>query len=472
MKLVSFTANDVHGYMNFEIKFNRDVNFIAGLNGSGKTTALNIIASLISPSIEDLSKIVFTYAKLELDDENGNTFSIIAKQNSETLEISTSATPDSPPLSSNLLELRHSIDRSASNRARASEVFKFIANLPSPMYLSLDRRFIKESTPFDSSPLSLTMLLDANKSTKENNLDSSIKEALELISKKSAEIKDKQTQEDRKLRDLIILDSFYVDQSPSSGMAMPGRNTHNELRKKQATIKDTLISLDFKADEFGNMYDGFFDNLIHLAKNVYEVFSFHSKQQNESSKTSATAKKKSLDSAPQQKPQKDKINPLSLENSKILGNWFANSHQMARIDRLIHLIGEYEKKKSQIYAPLVKFTELVNLFLNQTKKSIKITNQGEVRIFINQAEKSLTMLSSGERQILIMLAHLSLNSHLPKSGIFIVDEPELSLHIAWQDMFLEAVQAAGPDLQIVLATHSPAIIGGRNNYYIPLNGGI
>ena len=82
---------------------------------------------------------------------------------------------------------------------------------------------------------------------------------------------------------------------------------------------------------------------------------------------------------------------------------------------------------------------------------------------------SLQALSSGERQMFIMLAHLSLNRSLLKDGVFIVDEPELSLHMAWQDMFVEAVEAANPKLQIILATHAPAIIGGRDALCIPVS---
>ncbi len=68
-----------------------------------------------------------------------------------------------------------------------------------------------------------------------------------------------------------------------------------------------------------------------------------------------------------------------------------------------------------------------------------------------------------------MLAHLSMNRRLLKDGVFIVDEPELSLHMDWQNMFVDAVQTANPKLQIILATHAPAIIGGRNDLCIPVS---
>ena len=68
-----------------------------------------------------------------------------------------------------------------------------------------------------------------------------------------------------------------------------------------------------------------------------------------------------------------------------------------------------------------------------------------------------------------MLAHLSLNKNLKGSGIFIVDEPELSLHIDWQEKFVEAVLDANPDVQLILATHSPAIILDRAEFCISLS---
>ena len=82
---------------------------------------------------------------------------------------------------------------------------------------------------------------------------------------------------------------------------------------------------------------------------------------------------------------------------------------------------------------------------------------------------SIRALSSGERQILIMLAHLSLNTRLLRDGVFIIDEPELSLHMAWQDMFVEAIQTANPRLQLILATHAPAIIGNRRSLCIAVS---
>ena len=67
-------------------------------------------------------------------------------------------------------------------------------------------------------------------------------------------------------------------------------------------------------------------------------------------------------------------------------------------------------------------------------------------------------LSSGEKQLIIMLAHLAFYNSSNRSPIFIIDEPELSLHISWQEIFVDALLKASPDTQFIMATHSPAIL--------------
>lgn len=50
-----------------------------------------------------------------------------------------------------------------------------------------------------------------------------------------------------------------------------------------------------------------------------------------------------------------------------------------------------------------------------------------------------------------------------KRQIFIIDEPELSLHLGWQEIFVKTIIDASPDTQFILATHSPTIVGRIEN---------
>ncbi len=62
-----------------------------------------------------------------------------------------------------------------------------------------------------------------------------------------------------------------------------------------------------------------------------------------------------------------------------------------------------------------------------------------------------------------MIAHLIFYEDRQQPGVFIIDEPELSLHLAWQEIFVESIQKASPKTQFILATHSPAIIATVEN---------
>lgn len=108
------------------------------------------------------------------------------------------------------------------------------------------------------------------------------------------------------------------------------------------------------------------------------------------------------------------------------------------------------------------FEASVNKFLD--KKSLKIGQQGgsrpRARSAVSVAAEGghsygLSALSSGERQILTMLYSASRTKFL--SGIFLIDEPELSLHIDWQRIVLRELHSQSSDRQIIACTHSPEV---------------
>ena len=45
-----------------------------------------------------------------------------------------------------------------------------------------------------------------------------------------------------------------------------------------------------------------------------------------------------------------------------------------------------------------------------------------------------------------------------KPSIIFMDEPETSLHFDWQKKLIQYIREINPNAQIILATHSPAII--------------
>ena len=83
------------------------------------------------------------------------------------------------------------------------------------------------------------------------------------------------------------------------------------------------------------------------------------------------------------------------------------------------------------------------------------SNNGE---FLNEYQ-----LSSGEQNEIVLLYRLVYE--VPDYGLLLIDEPENSLHVAWQKMIVDDLKriASVKKLQIIIATHSPSIVSkGRS----------
>lgn len=80
----------------------------------------------------------------------------------------------------------------------------------------------------------------------------------------------------------------------------------------------------------------------------------------------------------------------------------------------------------------------------------------------------LESLSSGEQHELIL--HYDLLFRVPPNTVVLLDEPELSLHIEWQNRFLSDLMAIIElsSFDAVVATHSPDIVGNRDDLMVEL----
>lgn len=138
-------------------------------------------------------------------------------------------------------------------------------------------------------------------------------------------------------------------------------------------------------------------------------------------------------------------------------------NEILRIKNLVTLSENLEKQKAKIRSPLDTFLDTMNKFVNGSDdgKVIKVDSLGRV-YFVTKYSKepiSIQYLSSGEKQLITFFTHLIFNVKNNSSGIFVVDEPELSLHLSWQKIFVEKTLEINKNIQLIFATHSPEIIG-------------
>ena len=80
----------------------------------------------------------------------------------------------------------------------------------------------------------------------------------------------------------------------------------------------------------------------------------------------------------------------------------------------------------------------------------------------------LGKLSSGEKQEILLFFDLIFNTN--DDLLLLIDEPELSLHVSWQQQFLDDLLKVTETnrLQVIIATHSPQIIGSHRDIQVDL----
>ncbi len=138
---------------------------------------------------------------------------------------------------------------------------------------------------------------------------------------------------------------------------------------------------------------------------------------------------------------------------------------------LLVYLNDTEQKLSvfnDLLTRLDLFTEILNK-KSFTNKTIEI-NREKGLVLKSKDEKNLTLtdLSSGEQQEVVFLYELLFRA---KPGTLVLfDEPEISLHVAWQKEFLDDLKKI-TDLQklnVIVATHSPQIINQHWDWVVDL----
>lgn len=127
-------------------------------------------------------------------------------------------------------------------------------------------------------------------------------------------------------------------------------------------------------------------------------------------------------------------------------------------DRFLSITQDVESMQSEKVELTKSFRDYqaeVNSYF-KPRKSFGINEDGLFKIQSKKRTVELSDLSSGEKHILTILGKAALSRR--DGAVFIADEPELSLHLDWQRMILPSIIRLSPKSQIIVATHSPAII--------------
>jgi ABC-type transport system involved in cytochrome c biogenesis ATPase subunit len=146
--------------------------------------------------------------------------------------------------------------------------------------------------------------------------------------------------------------------------------------------------------------------------------------------------------------------------------------ELSDVERtMFSIILDDRAAKLEPFANIVNKAERLLTSLNQklSPKQVKLdVTKGYEVLTAGGAPLPLSKLSSGEQHELVLLHELLFS--VEPGTLVLLDEPELSLHVTWQETLLEELidVAALTGAQFVLATHSPYIIGERTDLMVRL----
>lgn len=443
MKLRSFEVSELHGYINSSVTFHDGITFLTGANGTGKTSILKLIENLLAPSISGLAQTRFSHARASIEISQNKSFDIVA-ENKDKLVVyfsdSKSEIFSFDSIDKNEWKILSEDQSKLSDYAERLQVkyskhpiIERISSIPAPVILGTDREHRAtddiETDSWEGLLTSRSRELRHARRLMNANLTSTLSDTRQLV-KQAFRIarKREQNASSSLARSIVASSFFYAD---SASLAAP-LDFISEDKRREILDKREQITISLKES-----------NLLDSEINS-EIESFFSKIENIFSKLP------------------DKMSPKFIdENPSLFSEWIFNRAQIDRLEKLISKIEEQNEKISNYYGTINKFLDLVNYFFKDSNKKVAIDPVGNIYFQIqgNQEARPIDQLSSGEKQILIIFSHALFNSFTSKSRVLIIDEPELSMHLGWQECFVEKILEGCGEMQVILATHSPEIIG-------------
>ncbi|MGX0966050.1 ABC-type transport system involved in cytochrome c biogenesis ATPase subunit [Bradyrhizobium japonicum] len=130
-------------------------------------------------------------------------------------------------------------------------------------------------------------------------------------------------------------------------------------------------------------------------------------------------------------------------NDRYLAHYFA---------RLVAITSEISERESNI----ASFISVCNKYIEPSKSIVYDEVSFALKIVDDrERELDLSVLSSGEKQIVSLFSHMYLDD--TREQIVVIDEPELSLSVPWQRMFLTDIMRTERTAFLLAVTHSPFV---------------
>ena len=392
-------------------------NFLIGQNGTGKTTLINLINACLTVDYRVLTETIFEKVIISFKRTGENSVPSIEvkkpiRQKREALvevryKIKGNAKAD--PEKYNLLLEKHrtTIHGRGSNRQivfrrdNVRELHHALSSIFNHTWLSLHRGHEKIAD-YHSYELEYENVGPAILPGVDRKLDEVLRKLQEYYFTLDGLVKEKTHQFQQEWFRSFLISGDFPDI----------RNTHIDFDAERKAIDDIFKRFEVQPES----YEGQLKNHIAIGKEVFAKF-----------------RKRGI-----RLPE------------------FYKLYDVFRLHMLVNRWQLLQKEQGEILAPKSEFVGIASSMLY--RKTIDFTPTNDVKV---NADDNLNIpvekLSSGEKQLLIFLAETLLQQKQPY--IFLADEPELSLHVEWQEKLVLNLLQMNPNAQVLFATHSPDIVG-------------
>lgn len=142
-------------------------------------------------------------------------------------------------------------------------------------------------------------------------------------------------------------------------------------------------------------------------------------------------------------------------------NFRKRYEQDSDLRRIVDNLDNVERQIERAMIPVDSFIETISSLFSRGKTLTLTSNELQVAL-ADGRNLSIAGLSSGEKHLIKIL----LSTMTAGPNAVLIDEPELSMHIDWQRVFVRTMLSLNPDSQLILATHSPELMAEIDDSHI------
>jgi predicted ATP-binding protein involved in virulence len=458
IELKRFSINKLYGYKDIELIFNKKSTIIIAENGAGKTTLINALKSTLKGELDELRKIKCESISIEFND---------SKFVLNISELSFSDFLSNATLPSRWTEITRRL-----NSTQVDDVLSFIRQKPlREARTTTWYKKIYNSTPYNHSDIDdiLGYVKRALKSyyntvdvvelfPEEKKIQSKTIQAIEEIKLKTKDI------------DIIYLPTYRRIEKATL------RDSFTRGENEKMVIRDGELVSIREETSISNMEFGLYD----VESKLKEISSSIERRSSLGYRTLSATIIEDMMTGKIDTPTKPRLPSVS-ELSRFLGRVVNKDRESNK--RIIQEVTDIMENKEKLAS-----NKMLTYFLSKLKAVIDSTKELELKIesFVSICNKYLQLsddskslnydveslqvivkdlhtnntieledLSSGEKQIISLMAHMYLDH--TKMKIVLIDEPELSLSLEWQEHVLVDIANSPSVIQMLAITHSPFV---------------